>query len=141
MTAIPTPSRTNIDRALLLLRLILGIVFIVHGSQKLFTIGISGMVAGFTKSGIPLPAVTAPLVTFVEFGGSIALILGVATRLAALLLTCDMLGAIAFVHAKNGFMLPTGYEFALTLACIAFALVLAGPGAYSIEEIWQRRAS
>ncbi|HUE54164.1 MAG TPA: DoxX family protein [Terriglobales bacterium] len=114
------------------LRVIVGVVFLVHGSQKLFSFGFSGVTAFFTHAGIPLPAVSAPLVTLVEFLGGLALILGVGTRVAALLLACDMVGAIVFVHFKNGFFMPTGYEFALTMLAANLSLALTGPGAASV---------
>jgi len=117
------------------LRVIVGVVFLVHGSQKLFSFGFSGVTAFFTHAGIPLPVVSAPLVTLVEFLGGLALILAVGTRIAALLLACDMLGAIVFVHFKNGFFMPTGYEFALTMLAANLSLALTGPGAASVDRL------
>jgi putative oxidoreductase len=117
------------------LRVIVGVVFLVHGSQKLFSFGFSGVTTFFTHAGIPLPAVSAPVVTLVEFLGGLALLLGVGTRVAALLLACDMLGAILFVHFKNGFFMPTGYEFALTMLAANLSLALTGPGAASVDGL------
>jgi putative oxidoreductase len=118
-----------------ILRVIVGIVFMVHGGQKLFVFGFSGVTGFFTHSGIPLPAVTAPVVTLVEFLAGAALILGVGTRWAALLLACDMLGAMVFVHLKNGFFMPTGYEYALTMLAANISLAVSGPGAASVAAM------
>ena len=136
MTTATAPTATTTDRidlALLLLRLIVGVVFIVHGGQKLFSFGFAGVTGFFTQSGIPLPGITGPLVTLVEFFGGIALVIGLLTRLAAFGLAVDMLGAILLVHGKNGFMLPTGYEYALTLLVLCVAIMIAGAGRYSVD--------
>jgi putative oxidoreductase len=121
---------------LTVLRVVVGIVFLMHGQQKLFGFGIHGTIGFFTHAGIPLPAVSAVVVTFVEFMGGIALILGLLTRWAAALLAIDMLGAIFLVHLKNGFFLAPpkmGYEFVLTLLAASVGLVLAGPGAAALD--------
>ena len=123
-----------------LLRVIVGVVFVVHGSQKLFSFGFAGVTAFFTHAGIPLPTVAAPVVTLVEFLGGLALVLGVGTRVAALLLACDMVGAIVFVHFKNGFFMPTGYEFALTMLAANLSLALTGPGATSVDGMIAKKA-
>jgi len=83
--------------------------------------------------------VLGPLDGFLEFFGGLALIAGVFTRPIAFALACDMLGAMAFVHLKNGFFLPMGIEFVLALFGGALALVLAGPGAYSLERVLAER--
>ena len=126
---------------LTILRLVVGIVFLMHGQQKLFGFGIHGTIAFFTHAGIPLPAVSAVVVTFVEFLGGIALILGLLTRWAAALLAIDMLGAIFLVHIKNGFFLmppKLGYEFALTLLAATIALAISGPGAAALDGMFGR---
>jgi putative oxidoreductase len=85
--------------------------------------------------GVPAPDVTSFLVMWLEFLGGIALIIGLLTRLVALGLAIDMFGAIALVHGKNGFFLPSGAEFVLLLCAGSIALVLAGPGAGALDTI------
>jgi len=139
MTGISAAPTQRMALGLTLVRIIVGVVFLVHGSQKLFVFGLGGITGFFTQAGIPLPMVAAPVVTFVEFLGGLALILGVFTRIAAILIAIDMMGAIAFVHGKNGFFLPTGYEYALTLLVLNIALAIGGPGEYAIESRFMGR--
>jgi putative oxidoreductase len=121
--------------AIALLRIVTGIVFTAHGAQKVFVFGFAGVTAGFAKMGVPMPAVTAPFIGVLELVAGIALIIGLLTRLAALGLACDMLGAILLVHGAAGFFLPTGYEFVLMLLTANVVLVLGGPGALSVDGI------
>jgi putative oxidoreductase len=127
--------KPNSQWGLALLRLIVGIVFVMHGSQKLFTYGIHGVTGSFAGMGIPVSGFTAPLVTFVEFLGGIALILGLFTRWAALLLAINMVGAMYFVHLKNGFYAPGGVEYPLTLMAANVALFFAGPGIAAVDGL------
>ena len=83
--------------------------------------------------GVPLPDVTSFLVTWLECLGGIALLVGFLTRLVALGLAIDMLGAMTFVHAKNGFFLPTGAEFVFVLCAASIGLMLAGPGSVAVD--------
>jgi putative oxidoreductase len=126
--------------ALAIVRIIIGVMFIAHGYQKLFVFGLDGITAGFTKMGAPMPTITGPLVTFLEFFGGIGLVIGFLTRLIALGLAIEMLGAIFIVHLANGFFLPTGYEFALTLMVTSLALVIGGPGRLSVDDMIANRA-
>ena len=134
-----TPNQINL--ALLILRIVVGIVFIAHGGQKLFVFGLEGVQGGFSQMGVPLPALTAPLVAVLELAGGMALIVGALTRLVALGLAVDMLGALFLVHLKAGFFLPNGYEFVLVLFAVAAAFFIAGAGEYSVDGMLARRKS
>ena len=134
-----TPTARRLDTGLAILRLIVGTVFIAHGAQKLFVFGLGGATGAFTQMGVPLPAVTAPLVAFTEFFGGIALVLGLLTRLAGLGTAMVMIGAIVFAKLGGGFFAPKGFEFELTLLAAALALALTGPGDFSIDRAIARR--
>lgn len=121
------------DRGLLLMRLALGLVFVMHGGQKLFLLGHAGVTGFMASLGLPMPAVSAALLIAVEFVGGLALVAGVFTRGTALLIAANMLVATVTVHLANGFFLPAGYEFTVTLMLTSLALLMTGPGAYSVD--------
>ena len=121
----------NIDRALLVLRVAVALVFIAHGYAKLFMMGHGAVTGFFTQVGIPLPGVAAWGVALLEFGGGLALAAGAFTRPLALLLVCNMLGAIGFVVFPKGFV--GGYELEFLLAAGSLTLALAGAGALSVD--------
>ncbi|MEV7006516.1 DoxX family protein [Streptosporangium sp. NPDC051022] len=126
--------------ALLLARIGVGVIFVVHGWQKFFTMGLSGTSGFFQQIGIPLPSLAAPVVAVVELVGGIALILGVALPIAGVLLVLDMLGAILFVHVANGFdVAQGGYEFALALIAALLAVAFGGGGMLALDDLRQRR--
>jgi putative oxidoreductase len=132
-------SPRQLSVGIAIVRVVTGLIMAAHGYQKIFVFGIAGATGAFTQMGVPAPSITAPLVAVVELAGGIALILGLLTRLAALGLAIDMLGAMLLVHLKNGFFLPNGVEFALSLFAVCLALVVAGAGAFSIDEALARR--
>jgi putative oxidoreductase len=121
----------NPDLALLILRVVLGIIMIYHGWPKLTDLG--GTIEGFSGMGIPAPALAAIFATVAEVLGGLLMLLGAFTDVAGLAFAIDMLGAIIFVHAKNGFSASKGgIEFPLALLAMALAIALAGPGRYAV---------
>ena len=134
-------SAQRLQLGLTILRVVLGIVFVMHGGQKLFVFGLDGVAGGFAQMGVPAPGLTGPLTAFVEFLGGLALIFGLLSRLAAVGLIVVMLGAIVIVHLKAGFFAPNGVEFPLTLIAGLAAVALIGPGEYSIDAVIGRRRS
>lgn len=126
------------DIALLVLRLVLGGVFVAHGAQKLFGSfggpGIEGTAGFHEQIGIKPARPMAILAGLAEFVGGILVIAGFLTPLAALALVVVMIVAILKVHLENGFFAASGgYEFNLVLVGVAVALLLAGSGAYGID--------
>ncbi|HEY7614156.1 MAG TPA: DoxX family protein [Gemmatimonadales bacterium] len=120
----------NTDLALLILRVVLGIIMIYHGWPKLTNLG--GTIEGMAGMGIPAPALAAVFAMVAEFFGGLLMLAGVFTDIAGLMFAIDMLGAIVFVHAKNGFNVSEGgVEWPLGLMAMALAIALAGPGRYA----------
>jgi putative oxidoreductase len=121
----------NPDAGLLIIRVVLGMIMLYHGWPKVTNLG--GTIEGFTGMGIPLPPLAAIFATVAEVGGGLLLLLGVLTDIAGLLVAIDMLGAITFVHAKNGFgVADGGAEWPLALLAMALGVALAGPGRFSV---------
>jgi putative oxidoreductase len=121
-----------------LLRVVIGFTFFLHGWQKLFEQSIGGVGQFFAMLGVPAPGVAAALITFVELLGGAALIVGLFTRVAGVLLALDMLGAIFFFHHSHGFFVgnePPGVELVLVLGAAALCLALVGPGPLALDGV------
>ena len=129
------------DAALLVARVVLGVVLITHGWQKVVDNGIGGTAAAFTKMGVPVPPVSATFAAVVELGGGILLVAGAATAVVGLLVVVDMLGAALFVHLPNGvFVQGGGWELVGVIAVAALALAAGGAGKYSVDHAMSARA-
>lgn len=135
--------RSNAHAAVLLVRLIVGGVFLSEGIQKfLFPTALG--VGRFVKIGIPYPEVMAPFVGVVEVGCGALLVMGLATRLAAIPLTIDMIVAIATTKVpmllKSGFW-ATAHEarpdWSMLLGSLYLLAVGAGP--WSLDAYLARR--
>jgi putative oxidoreductase len=123
------------------LRVIVGVVFLAHGAQKLFAFGLVGLAGFLAQQGFPLPTLAAAVLIATELVGGLALLLGLFTRWAALPLAFAMLVAMLKVHFKAGFFLPNGFEYTLTLLAATVALALAGSGRLALDAVWARRSA
>jgi putative oxidoreductase len=124
------PDRTTVAWSFLLVRLIVGVIFIAHGAQKLFGwfggSGIGGLAEGY---GLPL----AYLIAIGECFGGLGILVGVLSRFSALANIVIMVGAIVQVHGKNGFFMKEGgFEYNLALIGLLLPILLAGPGPYTV---------
>lgn len=123
------------DVGLLLTRVLLGVILIAHGWQKLVTNGLEATGTMFAQAGVPLPGVSAGIAGGVELLGGLALLLGALTPLAGLAVTAVLFGAFLFVHAGNGiFVSEGGWELVAALAIGAAQLAFVGPGRFSVDH-------
>jgi putative oxidoreductase len=128
---LPAPVR---DAALLIARLVVGVVLIAHGWQKVVTNGIGSTAEGFAEIGIPLPAASAAFVSVVELVGGALLVVGAATALVGVLVVLIMLGALVFVHIGKGvFVSQGGWELVGVIGAAALVLAAVGAGRYSVD--------
>ena len=138
------------DYGITVLRVTLGVIFVLHGYLGLFVFTPAGMTAFNTSKGIPLPAITAWFLILGHFVGGAMLVLGVLTRLGALVHVVIMGGAIFFVHLAQGFFMhgiivdaatgkaiAGGYEYPLSLLMGSIAILISGSGPLGLDY-WRR---
>ncbi|AKE89050.1 MULTISPECIES: DoxX family protein [Rhodococcus] len=124
---------------LLVARVVIGIVFLAHGLQKINQ-GYSATKAGFEGMDVPVPALSAFYATWVETLGGIALIIGLLVPIFGVLLLINMLGAFFVVHIGNGiYVTDGGWELVGALGAGALVLAVVGAGAYSVDALLARR--
>ncbi|MGG4553989.1 DoxX family protein [Paenibacillus humicus] len=129
-----------LDVGLLLIRLVVGLLFIGHGAQKLFGMfggyGPKGTGGWMESIGIKPGVLVAVLAGLMEFVGGLLFTLGFLMPLAAALIALAMLGAIVKVHFKNGlWSTANGYEYPLVLLVVAIAMALTGAGHISLDAL------
>ena len=135
---------TDNDAGTALLRLVLGVIFFAHGSQKMLGwfggYGFSGTMGFFTNV-MHIPALFAFLAIAAEFFGGLGLIFGFLTRIAALGIFTNMAVAIALVHHQFGLFMNwtgaqkgEGYEYHLLVLALTVFLMIRGGGAASIDR-------
>lgn len=127
------------DTGQLLVRVLVGLIMFAHGVQKL-TDGPGGFATGMLAPlGVPAPEFFAYVVTFVELIGGALLIVGLLSRLSALLLAFDLIVAIVLVKLDIGLIAPMGAQLPgaeLDLALIAgfLSVLFTGPGRFSLDH-------
>lgn len=130
-----------VDLGLLVLRVVLGLMFIGHGSQKFFGLyggaGLNGTIKWIDSMGLRPAWFWGLVASLSEFGGGVLLLLGLFTPLGSLGIIAAMLVAIVQVHWSKGFWnTKGGIEFPLTNIAGALTLALTGPGKYSLDSVF-----
>ncbi len=136
--------RTDGEIAPMIARLVLGVVVFPHAAQKLFGWfggpGFTGTMGFFSSLGIP-PAFGL-LAIVAECLGSLGLITGLLSRVAAFGISCIMLVAIVTVHFGNGFFMNwfgnqkgEGYEYHILALGLALIVMIRGAGALSVDGV------
>ncbi len=126
---------TKNDYSTVITRIALGGLLLSHGLIKLFVFTVQGTVGFFESLG--LPAITAYLTIFGEIAGGISLILGVYSRLVAILSLPILIGAL-WAHSSNGWLFSNnggGWEFPLFLIVITFAVIISGDGPFALRKV------
>jgi putative oxidoreductase len=116
---------------------VIGLVFFMHGSQKVFGAfggkGLAGAVATAGRMGFEPDWLWGHLLAGTEFIGGALLLLGLLTRYAALALCVPMAVAVFKAHWAAGFFGPAGFEYPLTLLLGCISLLFSGPGGMTLQ--------
>jgi len=154
-------AKSYVNAGLLLLRVGAGVALISHGYPKLFggegkqapallnkvygknfpaaveRSGPAAFAKALERMEVPRPELAAYASAGVEFGGGVALALGLATPIVAPAILFNMLVAIRKAHWVNGFSGQGGFELASLFALIVGAITLTGPGRYSLDYLFR----
>jgi putative oxidoreductase len=129
----------RIEVGTLILRVVLGISFFIHGLSK-FQGGIENTVGWFDSIGIP--GVLAYAAATIELVGGILLVIGLGTKIVSVLLSLIMIGAIVKVKFAVGFLgngQMAGYELDLAFLAMAIFLAINGSTLLSVDQIFSRK--
>lgn len=127
------------DFALLVLRIVLGAVFVAHGYRRWFQTGMAETANQFAQWGVPQPRLSAYLAGSVELIGGSLLIIGLLTTLVAGALALLAAAAAYFVHLGNGFFAEAGgVEYPVVLAVSLLIVVVFGAGRASLDGVLTR---
>lgn len=127
---------------LTVLRILTGIIFLMHAWQKITMFGLAGFTGFLTSLGVPAASFMAMVVIALELLGGIALVLGLGTRYVTLPLAFSMLVALFTAHLPSGFFASDGgYELVLLLMGVCVALFFTGSGAFALDNIVRGRLS
>jgi len=126
------------DLAMLILRLVVGVLFVGHGAQKLFGLfgggGVDATAQSFEKGGLRPGKVHAVAAGCAEFFGGLFLAAGLVTPFAAAAIIAVMVAAVVTVHWQNGlWVTQQGFEYNLVMIAAAFAVAGAGAGTWSLD--------
>ena len=128
------------DAALLLLRIVVGFIFIAHGWDKALVTGLSTTGGQFDQLGIPQPELTAAVTALAEMIFGAMILVGILAPASAGILILDMAGAIWFVHRHHGlFVASGGMEFAVLLIAALLIIIVFGAGRASLDSAFQRK--
>jgi putative oxidoreductase len=119
-----------------LVRVVVGIMFLMHVSGK-FKAGAAAVAANvFAKNGIEPALMWVYVVMFLETVGGVCLIVGLFTRFFAAALGIEMLVALLAVHLSKGYAAGGGgYEYVLLIGVACFAIAMRGGGVYSVDRL------
>lgn len=124
------------DPLLLIGRVVVGIVFMAHGWQKIAQDGLEATSQGFVAMGVPLAEVAAPVVAVAELLGGALLIVGLFTGITGIVLAIDMAVAAILVHLSAGvFVTEGGWELVGALGAAALVLSAVGPGRLALDRL------
>ncbi len=144
MSALKKLLTSTAGYAPLALRLPISIIFMAHGSQKLFGwfggYGLQGTGQWMASIGIEPGVFMAFLAGSGEFFGGLLLLIGLLTRPAAVVTAFTMIVAILSVHIGNGlFLSNNGYEFGLALLAATVSLAISGAGKLSVDDVLSKK--
>ncbi|AKK10709.1 DoxX family protein [Corynebacterium uterequi] len=124
------------DAALLIVRVVIGVVFVAHGYDKFFLTGLTETTGQFSAWGVPQPGISAIVAGLSEMIGGALLVVGLLSTVVAGALALMMVAAVYFVHLDAGFFVAQGGgEYAAVLMVTLLVIVVFGAGRASLDRV------